>query len=156
MFLGLGLRGFFPFGFPFIYIYIYVYVCMYIVGDEDLGIQTNRLRAMPGVRTSESTNRVSLGKYKWPYASVERLQHLRMLRIPTCPREVKNQGWKSTSANRGRGGRFVTNLGSKEGGRIKYPSLLHLMLYTHLASHINEGMTYEQCQPIPYLSIEAF
>ena len=30
------------------------------------------------------------------------------------------------------------------------------MLYTHLAGRINKEMTYEQCQPSSYLSVEAF
>ena len=129
-FLVLAFEGFFSF-----WVSLHIYIYIYIVGDEDPGIQTDRLRAMPGVQTLESTNRVSSGKYKWPYASVERLQHLRMPRMPTCPREVKNQGWKLTGANRGQGGRFAANLGSKEGGRIKYPSppfnALHSLSWPH-------------------------
>ena len=118
-------------------------LCIYIVGDKDSRIQIDRLRAMPGVWTSKSTNRVSSGKYKRPYASAERLQCPRTPRMPTCPREVENQGWKPTDANWGRGGRFATKLGRKEEGRIKHPSPPHLMLYTHLAGRINKEMTYE-------------
>ena len=92
---------------------------------------------MPRVQTSESTNRMFSGKYKRPYASAKRLKCLRTLRMATCPRVVENQGWKPMDANQGWGGRFVANLGRKEGGRIKHPSPPHLILCTHCWKNIS-------------------